>query len=55
MAIGNGHWEWPLGIKFLQWVFQPHSGRNYCLFSVITHPLSGTFIILGYYGIYLDN
>ena len=26
--IPNAHWEWPLGIKFLQWVFQPHSGRN---------------------------
>ena len=26
--IPNAHWEWPLGIEFLQWVFQPHSGRN---------------------------
>ena len=26
--IPNAHWEWPLGIEFLQWVFQPHSGRK---------------------------
>ena len=26
--IPNSHWEWPLRIEFLQWVFQPHSGRN---------------------------
>ena len=26
--ITNGHWEQPLRMEFLQWVFQPHSGRN---------------------------
>ena len=26
--IPNGHWEWPLGIEFLQWLFQPHSVRK---------------------------
>ena len=27
--VPNAHWEWPLGIEFLQWVFQPHSGRKW--------------------------
>ena len=26
--IPNAYWEWPLRIEFLQWVSQPHSGRN---------------------------
>ena len=27
--IPNDHWEWPLGMEFLQWVFQPHRGKKY--------------------------
>ena len=29
--IPNGHWEQPLRMEFLQWIFQPHSGRKYIL------------------------
>ena len=42
--IPNAHCGQPLGIENLQWVFQPHSGRNVHVYIDLCCGITGTYI-----------